>query len=173
MPLAPHCSLSIGAAAEASGVTAKMIRHYEDIGLIKHVRRTTAGYRLYAPDDVHVLSFIRQSRRLGFSMAEIGTLLGLWRDKKRPSRKVRELAQTHIDELNQKIQDLQAMKATLTRLVDCCHGDERPDCPILEELARNDVPKDGPKEVRKEVRKNMITTPAAKRKQKSTLHDGH
>lgn len=157
MVFSPLSSLNIGAAAEASGVTAKMIRHYEDIGLIKRVRRTESGYRLYTPDDVHVLRFIRQSRSLGFSMAEIGMLLGLWRDKKRPSRKVRELAQTHVADLNRKIQDMLAMKATLTRLVDCCHGDERPDCPILEELARED----------------LVVAPPAKSKKKSAPHECH
>ncbi len=140
MALAPHYAINIGDAATASGVSAKMIRHYEDIGLIGKVRRTDAGYRLYSPDDVHVLRFIRHARNLGFSMDEIATLLGLWRNKRRPSSKVRELAQAHIADLERKIAEMQAMKATLGRLVECCRGDDRPDCPILDELARNEPP---------------------------------
>ena len=140
MALAPLSATNIGDAATASGVSAKMIRHYEDIGLIAKARRTSAGYRLYTPEDVHVLRFIRHSRSLGFSMAEIATLLGLWRNKRRPSRMVRELAQAHLDELDRKIAEMLAMKATLGRLVECCHGDERPDCPILDELARDEAP---------------------------------
>jgi MerR family copper efflux transcriptional regulator len=140
MALSPLSAVNIGDAATASGVTAKMIRHYEDIGLIAKARRTSAGYRMYTPDDVHVLRFVRHSRSLGFSMDEIAALLGLWRNKRRPSRKVRELAQSHIDDLDRKIAEMQAMRATLTRLVDCCHGDDRPDCPILEELSRDEGP---------------------------------
>lgn len=139
MVFSPLASLNIGAAAEASGVSAKMIRHYEEIGLLPRVRRTDAGYRLYTPDDVHVLCFIRQSRSLGFSTGEISALLSLWRNKKRTSRKVRELALAHIDDLDRKIRDMQAMKTTLIQLVECCHGDERPDCPILDELARKPI----------------------------------
>lgn len=127
--------LNIGQAAEASGVSAKMIRHYEEIGLIPKARRTYAGYRMYTENEIHVLRFIRQSRNLGFSMKQIEALLGLWRDTRRPSSKVKTLAQEHIVELEQKITEMQAMKATLTRLVKSCHGDDRPDCPILEELA--------------------------------------
>ena len=140
MALAPQAAINIGDVALASGVTAKMIRHYEDIGLIPKARRTSAGYRLYTPDDVHVLRFVRHARGLGFSMDEIATLLGLWRNKRRPSSKVRELAQAHLDELNRKIAEMLAMKATLGKLVECCHGDERPECPILDELAREDAP---------------------------------
>ena len=140
MALSPLSSVNIGDAATASGVTAKMIRHYEDIGLIAKARRTSAGYRMYTPEDVHVLRFVRHSRSLGFSMEEIAALLGLWRNKRRPSRTVRELAQKHIDDLDRKIAEMQAMRSTLSRLVECCHGDERPDCPILEELARDEAP---------------------------------
>ncbi len=140
MALAPQAAINIGDAALASGVSAKMIRHYEDIGLIPKARRTGAGYRLYTPDDVHVLRFVRHARGLGFSMEEIATLLGLWRNKRRPSSKVRQLAQAHLDDLNRKIAEMQAMKATLETLVACCHGDERPDCPILDELARDERP---------------------------------
>jgi Cu(I)-responsive transcriptional regulator len=128
--------LNIGQAAEASGVSAKMIRHYEEIGLIPKARRTYAGYRTYTENEIHVLRFIRQSRNLGFSMKQIEALLGLWRDTRRPSSKVKSLAQEHIAELERKIAEMQAMKTTLARLVQSCHGDDRPDCPILEELAQ-------------------------------------
>ena len=127
--------LNIGDAAQASGVTAKMIRHYEEIGLIKKVKRTDAGYRTYGENEIHVLRFIKQARALGFSMKQIAELLGLWQDRKRRSSKVKQLALEHIQELDAKIRDMQAMKTTLERLAAHCHGDERPDCPILEELA--------------------------------------
>jgi Cu(I)-responsive transcriptional regulator len=140
MALASLPAFNIGNAARASGVSAKMIRHYEEIGLIPKARRSDAGYRLYTPDDLHLLRFIRHARGLGFSMQEIAALLGLWRNKRRSSRKVRELAQAHLDDLDRKIADMLAMKATLGKLVACCHGDDRPDCPILDELARNDAP---------------------------------
>lgn len=128
-------SLNIGDAAKASGVTAKMIRHYEDIGLMPKVRRTLSGYRMYSPQDVHMLRFIKHARNLGFSMKQIEALVGLWRDTRRPSSKVKMLAQEHIAELEQKIRELETMRATLHRLVHACHGDDRPDCPILDELA--------------------------------------
>ena len=127
--------LNIGDAAQASGVTAKMIRHYEEIGLIKKVKRTDAGYRTYGENEIHVLRFIKQARALGFSMKQIAELLGLWQDRKRRSSKVKQLALEHIQELDAKIRDMQAMKTTLESLAAHCHGDERPDCPILEELA--------------------------------------
>lgn len=127
--------LNIGGAAAASGVSAKMIRHYEGIKLIPKARRTYAGYRVYSDNDVHVLRFIRQSRNLGFSMKQIAELLGLWRDHRRPSSKVKSLALAHIRDLDEKIREMVAMKATLERLAARCHGDERPDCPILDGLA--------------------------------------
>lgn len=127
--------LNIGDAAQASGVTAKMIRHYEEIGLIKKVKRTDAGYRTYGENEIHVLRFIKQARALGFSMKQIAELLGLWQDRKRRSSKVKQLALEHIQELDAKIRDMQAMKTTLERLAAHCHGDDRPDCPILEQLA--------------------------------------
>lgn len=127
--------LNIGLAAEASGVSAKMIRHYEEIGLIPRVRRTNAGYRTYSGNEVHELRFIRQARDLGFSTKQIAELLKLWRDRRRPSAKVKRLALEHIRELEEKIQEMQTMKSTLEHLAEHCHGDERPDCPILEELA--------------------------------------
>jgi Cu(I)-responsive transcriptional regulator len=127
-------SMNIGEAAQASGVSAKMIRHYEDIGLVPKVARTDAGYRIYGERDVHLLRFIRQGRVLGFSMKQIGDLMGLWLDQSRPSRKVKQLANDHIAELDIKIRELQAMKSTLQRLAHDCHGDSRPDCPILDAL---------------------------------------
>lgn len=126
--------MNIGEAATASGVTAKMIRHYEESGLIPKVARTDAGYRVYTDKDVHLLRFIRQARQLGFSMKQIADLIGLWLDQSRPSRKVKELAQTHIAELDARIRELQAMKTTLENLSCDCHGDSRPDCPILDAL---------------------------------------
>jgi Cu(I)-responsive transcriptional regulator len=127
--------MNIGQAAQATGVSAKMIRHYESVGLLPPATRTEAGYRQYGDRDVSTLRFVRQSRDLGFSIDQIRDLLGLWQDRERPSRQVKALAQTHIDELDAKLRELQAMKATLEHLVHCCHGDDRPDCPIIDSLA--------------------------------------
>ncbi len=127
--------MNIGDAARASGVSAKMIRHYEDVGLMPPARRTDAGYRLYGEAEVHTLRFIRQARDLGFSIAQIGELVGLWQNRRRPSRMVKALAEAHVQELDRKVRELMAMKATLEHLVHCCHGDERPECPILDTLA--------------------------------------
>lgn len=128
-------TMTIGRAAKASGVSAKMIRHYEEVGLLPAAARTDAGYRQYGAGDVHTLRFIRHARDLGFSIPEIGELVGLWQNRRRPSRQVKALAVAHIQELEQKAQELLAMKATLEHLVHCCHGDDRPECPILESLA--------------------------------------
>lgn len=128
--------MNIGQAAEASGVSAKMIRHYESVELLPAAQRSDAGYRQYGERDLHTLRFIRRSRDLGFSIDEIRGLLSLWQDRDRSSRQVKALAQSHIDELDRKVRELLEMKATLETLVDCCRGDERPDCPIIEELAR-------------------------------------
>ena len=128
-------AINIGAASKASGVSAKMIRHYEQVGLLPGPMRSEAGYRLFTPAEVNTLGFIRQARDLGFSIAQIGELVGLWQNRKRPSRQVKALAQAHIQELDQKIEELLGMKATLEHLVHCCHGDERPECPILESLS--------------------------------------
>lgn len=127
--------MNIGQAAEASGVSAKMIRHYEQVGLLPAARRTESGYRQYGESEVHTLRFIRQARDLGFSIAEIGELVGLWQNRRRPSRVVKAMAEAHIEALEAKAQELLAMKATLEHLVHCCHGDERPECPILDNLA--------------------------------------
>jgi len=133
-------AMNIGQAASASGVSAKMIRHYEQVGLFPQPDRTEAGYHQYTEREVHTLRFIRHARDLGFSIQQIGALVGLWHDRARPSREVKALAQAHIQELEQKAQELLTMKATLEHLVHCCHGDDRPECPILEELAAQVVP---------------------------------
>jgi MerR family transcriptional regulator, copper efflux regulator len=127
--------LNIGEAAEASGVSAKMIRHYEEAGLVPRAGRTVAGYRIYREADVHRLRFVRRARDLGFTMKEIGGLLGLWRDKRRASADVKRLATKHMADLDARIAELQGMRRTLETLVHCCHGDSRPDCPILDDLA--------------------------------------
>jgi Cu(I)-responsive transcriptional regulator len=127
--------LNIGEAARRSGVSPKMIRHYESQGLIRNARRTDAGYRLYDTADVHTLQFVRRARGLGFSMKEVAQLLGLWQNRRRSSGDVRRVAQRHINDLEQKIDELQGMKRTLEALVHRCHGDQRPECPILEDLA--------------------------------------
>ena len=126
--------MNISQAAAASGVSAKMIRHYEAIGLVPKPRRSGANYRVYSDADVHTLRFVRAARALGFSMPEIGELLDLWRDRRRPSRKVKALVTAHMRELEVRIAELQAMKTSLEHLAQHCHGDERPDCPILERL---------------------------------------
>jgi len=126
---------NIGGAAQASGVSAKMIRHYEAIGLITKPARTFSNYRTYSERDIHTLRFIKQARNLGFSMKQISVLLGLWQNRERPSREVKSVALQHIQELDAKIAEMQAMKATLERLAGHCHGDDRPDCPILDGLA--------------------------------------
>ncbi|HEX5686524.1 MAG TPA: Cu(I)-responsive transcriptional regulator [Ideonella sp.] len=128
--------MNIGDAAKASGVSAKMIRHYESVGLFPEAQRTEAGYRQYGEKELSTLRFIRHSRDLGFSIEQIRELLGLWQNRRRPSRHVKALAQAHIQELEEKLQELQAMKATLEHLVHCCHGDDRPDCPIIDTLAQ-------------------------------------
>lgn len=130
---------NIGEAASASGISAKMIRHYEKVELLPAASRTISGYRTYNQRDVHMLRFIKHSRDLGFSIKQIAALLSLWRDKNRSSSKVKSLAIKHIEVLDQKIKELNAMKSELSHLVKCCHGDERPDCPILDELAIDEI----------------------------------
>ena len=132
--------LNIGQAAAASGVPAKMIRHYEEVGLLPAAQRTDSGYRQYVDVDVQTLRFIRHSRDLGFSLPQIALLVSLWQDRSRPSREVKALAKTHIRELEEKAQELLAMKAALEHLVHCCRGDERPECPIIESLADQTAP---------------------------------
>ncbi|MCC2101550.1 MAG: Cu(I)-responsive transcriptional regulator, partial [Hyphomicrobiales bacterium] len=128
-------NVSIGEAAKVSGVSAKMIRYYESIGLIAAPRRSAAGYRFYDERDVQTLRFVRRARDLGFQVEDIGKLLELWRDGARSSADVKRLAEHHIAELEGKIAALQAMQRTLEQLACACHGDERPDCPILEDLS--------------------------------------
>ena len=127
-------SVTIGEAAQQSGVSAKMVRHYEALGLLGTVARTDSGYRLYSPADVHTLRFIKRCRDLGFSMAEIAELVGLWQNRRRASSSVKRIAQKHVDELAQRIEAMQSMQRTLATLLACCHGDDRPDCPILDDL---------------------------------------
>ena len=127
--------MNIGQAADASGVSAKMIRYYESIGLIRPPRRTDSNYRVYGEDEVHVLRFVKRARTLGFSVEETATLLGLWQDKSRASAEVKAVATTHIAALETKIAELQGMVKTLKHLAHCCGGDNRPDCPILDDLA--------------------------------------
>ena len=129
----------IGEAAKASGVSAKMMRYYERIGLIPAAGRTDAGYRLYGAQDVETLRFIRRARELGLSMERIKLLVGLWQDRSRPSREVKRIALAHVAELRVKIAELSAMCVTLGNLADTCHGDQRPDCPILRDLEAGPV----------------------------------
>ena len=126
--------MNIGKAAAASGVSAKMIRYYESIDLLAAARRTDAGYRFYTDEDVHVLRFIRRARDLGFSLADIAELLALWRDQRRASADVKRIALEHVVALERKIAELQGMADTLRTLAAHCHGDARPDCPILTDL---------------------------------------
>jgi Cu(I)-responsive transcriptional regulator len=126
--------MNIGSAAAQTGVSAKMIRHYESIGLLAPPARRDNAYRDYGDREIHELRFIGRARRLGFSIEEIRTLLALWRDGARPSREVRRIAIGHLDDLEARIAEMQAMAGALRRLVADCHGDARPDCPILDDL---------------------------------------
>jgi MerR family transcriptional regulator, copper efflux regulator len=128
--------MDIGRASKASGVSVKMIRHYEAIGLLPKVARTFANYRVYRESDVHTLRFIRRARALGFSMDDIQELLGLWQNKSRSSASVKKIAGKHIAELNRRVAELNAMVGTLEHLTRHCHGDQRPDCPILDGLSK-------------------------------------
>ena len=159
--------MNIGEAAEAAGVTAKMIRHYEQIGLVPAAARTDAGYRQYSERDVSVLRFIRQSRRLGFSMEQIADLLGLWSDERRASREVRALAQGHLEALEEKMREMAEMQRALKRLVASCHGDDDPHCAILDQLAVGsptapDPGAVGARPVRKSGRKPAAAQPSAR-----------
>ncbi len=127
--------VNIGMASRMSGVTPKMIRHYEALGLLPAVGRTDSGYRQYTEAEVHTLRFIKRARELGFPMADIGELVGLWRNRRRASANVKRIAQRHASELGLRIEAMQAMQRTLQHLIHCCQGDERPDCPILDDLA--------------------------------------
>ncbi len=127
--------MNIGAAARHSGVPAKTIRYYESVGLIAPAERTAAGYRVYDTRDVETLRFVQRARSLGFSVDDVGSLLALWQDRQRSSAEVKALARRRVDDIDRKIAELTEMRATLTDLMQRCHGDQRPDCPILSGLA--------------------------------------
>lgn len=127
--------MNIGQAARSSGLSTKMIRYYESIGLLKPAVRSDSGYRLYQQDDLHTLAFIKRSRDLGFSLEEVARLLTLWQDRQRASADVKALATQHIDALNKRIEELVSLRDTLSDLVAHCQGNDRPDCPILKDLA--------------------------------------
>lgn len=131
----PGGPMNIGQAARHSGLSTKMIRYYESIGLLKPATRSDSGYRLYQPQDLHSLAFIKRSRDLGFSLEEVGKLLTLWQDRQRASADVKALAVQHIDELNRRIEELVSLRDTLSELAAHCQGNNRPDCPILKDLA--------------------------------------
>ena len=128
-------TFNIGEAAARSGVSAKMIRHYETLSLLPKVGRTASGYRQYGPREVHTLRFVRRARVLGFSMVEIAALLKLWQNRRRASGDVKRIALSHVADLDRRMSEMAAMKRTLELLAASCHGDDRPDCPILDELA--------------------------------------
>ena len=136
--------MNIGGAARASGVSAQMIRYYESTGLIPKAGRPSSGYRDYTDKDVHKLRFVRRARDLGFSVEQIGTLLKLWEDRSRASSDVKRVALSHVAELRDRAVKLEQMAATLMHLADHCHGDDRPDCPIIEELSDAQQPEPPP-----------------------------
>jgi MerR family transcriptional regulator, copper efflux regulator len=154
--------MNIGEASAAIGINAKMIRHYESIGLIKKPVRSAGGYRTYDADDLHVLAFIKRARRLGFSIAAIKGLLALWQGR-RPSAEVKKVALSHMSELDARIAELNGMRDTLAHLVDHCHGDGRPHCPILEDLAGEGA---HPRRAEK-----ATASSAARRSARALLHD--
>lgn len=129
--------MNIGQAAAAAGLSAKMVRYYESIGLVAPAVRTESGYRVYGQDDVHTLRFIKRARSLGFSMEKTGELLQLWRDKSRASSDVKAVALEHVVDLERKIAELRGIADTLRHLAGHCHGDARPGCPILEDLSES------------------------------------
>jgi MerR family transcriptional regulator, copper efflux regulator len=127
--------MNIGEVATKSGVPAKTIRYYEDVGLIPRARRTGSGYRDYGDRDLATLRFVQRARSLGFSVKDVGALLALWNDSARASAEVKALAGDHVKEIDRKLAELRSMRRTLVDLMERCHGDERPDCPILDDLA--------------------------------------
>ena len=131
---------NIGEAATLSGVSAKMLRHYETLGLLPKVARTFSGYRQYGPNEVHTLRFIRRARDLGFGIPEIKLLLDLWQNRRRASASVKRIALEHVADLDRRIAEMRAMKRTLEALAHSCHGDERTECPILDDLATQPEP---------------------------------
>ena len=138
--------MNIGEAAAAAGVSAKMIRHYEQIGLLPEADRSEAGYRLYGERDVSVLRFVRQSRHLGFSVAQIAELIGLWSDSRRTSREVKAVAQRHLVDLEEKRREIEQMMDGLSVLVEACHGNDQPHCAILEKLSRGTLTQHQPQQ---------------------------
>lgn len=126
--------MNVGAAARRTGLPAKTIRYYEEIGLVSPSRANN-GYRDYSDEDVHFLTFLRRARGLGFSIEECRQLMMLYRDRQRASQDVREIAVTHVTAIDAKIAELQSMRATLNTLIHACHGDDRPECPILDDIA--------------------------------------
>lgn len=127
--------MNIGEVAKLSDVNSKMIRRYEEMGIIPKAGRNISGYRTYSEKDVHVLRFVKRARELGFSMKDIKQLVGLWKNKSRSSSQVKNIATKHMNEIEKKLQEMQAMLSTLKYLTEHCHGDSRPDCPILDDLA--------------------------------------
>ena len=160
--------MNIGQASKASGVTQKMIRYYESIGLIGAVRRGANSYRVYTENEVHTLAFIRRARHLGFSIGQIQALMALWRDKERASAEVKAIAQSHVAELQAKIEALVAMRQTLEHLVSCCAGDSRPDCPIIEGLSASAEASPAPRPARR----NGTRQPVQPRAQPRTPTEG-
>jgi MerR family copper efflux transcriptional regulator len=130
--------MNIGEAAKEVGISAKMIRYYESIGLVMPSARSDSGYRIYHDTDLHHLRFIRQARRLGFSVEDVRRLLTLWQDRSRASVEVKSIALHHVEDLNRRIAEMESMRDTLAHLASHCHGDQRPDCPILEGLAASE-----------------------------------
>jgi Cu(I)-responsive transcriptional regulator len=126
--------MNIGELARETGISTKLIRHYEDIGLIPKVSRTENGYRKYLEQDINYLRFVRRSRELGFSLEDIKKLMSLWKNKTRSSSQVKVLAEKHLKELDKKLKQIKDMSDSLRHLVHNCHGDQRPDCPILKKL---------------------------------------
>lgn len=132
---AESAPVQIGQAAQQSGVSSKMIRHYESLGLLPPIHRSDGGYRLYSDNDIHTLRFIKRARDLGFSMDDIAELVNLWHNRQRSSAQVKKIADSHLQRLRERIAQLQAMERSLEQLTACCQGNERPDCPILDDLA--------------------------------------
>jgi len=127
--------MNIGEVAKATGIPAKTIRYYESVGLVGRPARTAGNYRVYGGREIQTLRFVQRARHLGFSIKEIANLLALWHDRERASAEVRALAVAHLEEIGRRLAELQSMQATLRHLVEECHGDARPDCPIIDELA--------------------------------------
>lgn len=151
--------MNIGEAAAAAGVSAKMIRHYEQIGLLPEAERSDAGYRLYGDREVSVLRFVRQSRHLGFSVPQIAELIGLWSDSQRTSREVKAVAQRHLADLEEKRREIDQMMDGLSVLVKTCQGNEQPHCAILDKLSRGALTQHQPRQ-KPQLKKSRVQTEA-------------